>query len=547
MNNLKHKLAYASSIISLSRPGTPERSLEVLANSVWSTMMVTGLFFVGILFVFLSVRVGKSITMESSSLSEPVKLTFLLSFAGLKYIHNHVRHHLFQTPLLPRRRFSSLSRSNSWIGRLRTGSLTPESVAKEYPSVEHFDGRRHSVASTSISSGNTKRRPSIKQRRSSVAKSTSTINTIPVLKEEESEETVEVVERVQKQIPVESRPRTRSQTRRNTMPHIEVKPEPLATSIEKMEKVTERVSHEKPVVSKTLVEKPVLEKPIFEKPIEIVVPSPSISTTTTIHNVYSIAEEEDSTEEHSDQLEMALADLAEEEETIVEEIKVESIPKVPEIPVKEKPSEPVPITSNASFKSTYFNYLPESIFGYSTTSIFSKSPITSSTTSTITSSSTAMLSKSPDEPPGFTKRHSLGSAVTEHQPLYARRPTATTFESRLTSLLFSSNGSNTSISSTASKPRSNSTVSTLNASAPQFIPSGELIERSGTASPHLEDLQNTRDLFAPINWNFDRSASDVASEDSVRQVWSSSNASDESLLPTGRKRTMSAYASSIFN
>lgn len=517
MNNLKHKLAYVSSIISLSRPGSPERSLEVLANSVWSTMLVTGFFFVGILFVFLSLRVGKSITMESSSLSEPVKLTFLLSFAGLKYIYNHVRHHLFQTPLLPRRRFSSLSSSNSWIESLRAGSMSAESMVKDYPPLDHFDGRRHSVANTSITSA-TKRRPSIKQRHSSVAKS---INTIALVLKEEDEQQVEKPVKIQKEV-VESRPQTRSQTRRNTMPHIESK----------------------------LVE-PVM--PVVVKVEEVITPPTITTATPTIHNVYSIAEE-DSTEEHSDQLEMSLADLAEEKEQELkhEEVNIVPLIKVPEVIVKEKPSEPIQIatptatpSSSSSFKSTYFNYLPESIFGYSKNSIFSKSPITSSNTP-------AVMAKSPDEPPGFTKRHSLSSATTEHQPLYARRPTATAFESRLTSLLFSTT-SNSSISNTASsKPRSNSSVSTLNASAPQFIPSAEVIDRSGTASPHLEDLQNTHDLFAPINWNFDRSSVDASSEDSVRQVWSASplninNASEESLLPTGRKRAMSAYAASIFN
>ena len=53
--------------------------LEVLTNSMWSTMMITGIFFMSFLFLFLGVKVGHSIGTESVE-TGPVEISFLFSF-----------------------------------------------------------------------------------------------------------------------------------------------------------------------------------------------------------------------------------------------------------------------------------------------------------------------------------------------------------------------------------------------------------------------------------------------------------------------------------
>ena len=90
-------------------------SLEIISTSMWSTMMITGIFFVSFLALFLSFKVGHSIGIESVE-AGPAELSFIFSLPGIRYIINHVRHHLFETPLLPRRRYSSLS--ISWISEI---------------------------------------------------------------------------------------------------------------------------------------------------------------------------------------------------------------------------------------------------------------------------------------------------------------------------------------------------------------------------------------------------------------------------------------------
>ena len=155
-----------------------------------------------------------------------------------------------------------------------------------------------------------------------------------------------------------------------------------------------------------------------------------------------------------------------------------------------------------NFRSSYLNYLPESIFGYSTGLSKNFSPTTN----------IASASDSSSAPPGFTKRansqdiknysgtssHNFSS----HQPLYARRRTETA------NILTDSAKSFFPFDLTSKFQVITSGFSEASRSSPN---------RTNTSSPCLSDLQNTEDLFAPINWNFSSSVQD----DSLRKSWDS--------------------------
>ncbi len=550
---MKEKFACISGLVTIAKTAPSDRGLELVAHSMWSTMTVTGVCFLAVLFAFLTVKVGRSVSSEAAMTSVPISVSFLLTFSGLKYIHNHIRHHLFQTPLQPRRRYSSLKRSNSWIqvpGLFRRSS---SSTAKEVELLNSSNGGRRSSLSNNNNSNNatsntTKRHSSIKRA------------SLPTNVYTESSAITNSVSTSSMDVPSSATAtiKIKSQTRRNTMPSISV----LDPSNEPS--VVEVIKEPEPTIIEEVQQSIYM---IAEEEKEFTGSESSLSETTF-------------SEANSEQLELALADLEaevskvesiaieDEEEAVVESSYASSARRVsPSIEI----TKTVPSTTTAtsastggvsSFRSSYLNYLPESIFGYSTTSIFAKSPdappgftkrstsewslgfasTTSTSSNAVSNTSTAGIAKD------FTTTSSTTNTLTNdhHQPLYARKPaTSGERESRLTSLFSSTR---------------RSTFSTLNASAPQFVPSGgeESLslgapERAATASPRLDELQNTSDLFAPINWNYQESemrrAWGGASEFSNTETGNSnSTIHSAAAIPERRKRAMSAYASSsIFN
>ena len=87
------------------RRATFSEHVDLLTVSMWSTMIIMGSIVFGSGFLILSWRVYWSV--HEASKEEPVTISFLFSIPGLRYLKNHARYHLFETPLQPRRRFAS--------------------------------------------------------------------------------------------------------------------------------------------------------------------------------------------------------------------------------------------------------------------------------------------------------------------------------------------------------------------------------------------------------------------------------------------------------
>lgn len=532
-----------------------DHALEILANSMWSTMMITGIFFMSFLFLFLSVKIGQSIGMESVE-TGPVEFSFLFSFSGIRYISNHARHHLFETPLLSRRRYSSLS--VSWISEIikrASFSSSSRDIFSEEDSTHFLDkSRRNSASSDSHGS----RRSSIasKSKRLSVPHITSNRNNIPV--------TIPQPLLHKKDTHKKDTPQ-KIISRRNTLPNIS-----LTSKITVGDKAAE--IHKLMVIQQAKID--LLESPsissnlntiIEEEPTDdydsFNVESPDIDTSSPTNHLKNIDIINDLDEcesifgdiitDESDISFILEEDEAEQEKKIDDEIEKIEIPSKP-ISVLQKSSIQSQVDQSleqsspkpTSFRSSYFNYLPESIFGYSTG--LSKNDC----------STTNIPSKSgPDSaPPGFTKRaasHDFNSAnitnypgpsndnFSSHQPLYARRRTETSHT----------------LSDAAKSFLPLDITSKFQAITGSFSESGTASpNRTNTSSPCLIDLQNTEDLFAPINWNFsgsDQSESlrkswdSIAEEESVQSFQGSSYKNDAKTSES--KRRQSTSFSSLFD
>lgn len=504
-----------------------DHALEILANSMWSTMMITGLFFMSFMFLFLSVKVGHSVGIESVE-TGPVEFSFLFSFSGIRYIGNHARHHLFETPLLPRRRYSSLS--VSWISEfIKRASFSSRSgdIFSEEDSTHIPDKSRRNSASTD---SHASRRSSItsKSKRLSVPHITSIRNNNPVS-----------IHSIPQTLPDKNDAPPKVKFRRNTLPNISLTSKSTigdkseAQNLILVQKDNINLLDTRSVSSNlnTIIE----EEPTDDyessnlKPNDIDTNSPTVSSNdhqedinrmsdleecesifgdiiTDDSDVNSILEEK---EEGEGEVEKENINY---DETEAKEIKISSNPinivqnlfNQPPVDKCLEQSSPKP----TSFRSTYLNYLPESIFGYSIGLSKNYSPTTKHPTPINPVSA----------PPGFTKRSTShdfnGTNTTDysgpfndnfssHQPLYARRRTET--------FCTVSDVSKSSLHPIDLKSKFQS-ISGSFSEASTGSPN-----RTNTSSPCLIDLQNTEDLFAPINWNF--SSSDQS--DSLRKSWDS--------------------------
>ena len=524
--------------------------LDVLTNSMWSTMMITGIFFMSILFLFLSFKVGHSIRVESGE-TGPAEISFLFSISGIRYIGNHVRHHLFETPLLPRRRFSSLS--ISWFSEIikRTSfssrsrdifsvedtTYFPEKTRRNSASSESHGSRRHSVTSKS-------KRLSVPHisTNSNRNSAPTTTHSTPKTFSDKNNSSLQVI------------------SRRNTLPNISINPEySRIRSADKIEihKHTDAQQARIDFLEISTISSN-LNTIIEEEPTESDEKNNAESLFINENSPLSKSNyESDGMVSNLETCESIFGDIITDEsdagsileEQEVEEDKVDE--KIEEIntlsePVNilQKPSNQVKVDQffeqsspkPTSFRSSYLNYLPESIFGYSTglSKNFSSS------------SSIAPTGDSGSAPPGFTKRstsHDFTNTTTasytgssndnfsSHQPLYARRRTES-------SHLFSDTTKSffpfdfTSKFQAISSPNPN---------------------RTNTSSPCLSDLQNTEDLFAPINWNF----SNEDQTDSLRKSWNSIEEVDQVKYFSGNsyeidsnsesKRRQAASFSSLFH
>lgn len=542
----------------LIRPVSSDGALEILANSMWSTMMITGLCFMSFLVVFLTVRVGRT----ASSETDPLEISFLFSLAGLRYLNNHVRHHLFETPLLPRRRFSSIS--TSWFPNFisrnfaankdlfteqsarndTSGQMTRQKRSSSVS--DHYHQQTARRASTSLSTSKGKRASVSNNSNSNANNSNSNSNNQHM---SENKRVVSTTQSVH--------------VRRNTLPNISLGTVSHASSASssdndlKLEDVAifTTTSTSTPfMISETTRETTTntlqtdTNQDHFRKNINI----PNLAMPAIDEDEEEFSEEFEN-ESFSEESEDELFETSTKAEDKNEDISTSTSTSTTQsaaisIPTPTSTSASVSgvaASPKSSYKSSYLNYLPESIFGYSTAAITQ----TKIPPSIVTPKFTENLSP----PPGYTKRsasHDYSTPVvvatpattdiTEpfvshlHQPLYARRRTESY--------------RNTSHFSMASG-------SSLNASAPHFQPDigvdpkVHLPSQAAAAtipksvSPCLNDLNNTADLFAPINWNFTNSEQTEAS----RRSWSAIEAEEERQRRRSNVSSMFHESKSKFN
>lgn len=511
-------------------------ALDVLVHSMWSTMIITGIIFCSVIFLFLSFKVHSSIKTESSEIGS-IQISFLLSLSGFRYLKNHVRHHLFETPLLPRRRYSSLS--SSWLSdivkRMSFSSKSLDIFAKEEvisPPLPVEKKRRSSTASTE---SNSLRRSSShsKSKRLSVPLNSASpplTNTITPV------------------IPATQAPTTKSHynLRRNTLPSIPVSKDNI---FENSSDVTPSINITNVLTKQSEQEVIISDQSVLASHEEIQhvpIQSSAIHQTVTNDssvNLLSIAEEdeEEAIEESSNASEFSDESVISGDSSVLlsesdddkETVKIHSEPvPICDIGVSSiiEQDSIVPSSPKTSyFRSSYMNYLPESIFGYSTG---------------ISKAIQAPTDSSVSAPPGFSKRsashdftHSNSAAsysnvsptdsFNNHQPLYARRRTET--------------------AKTLSHDAEPFISTDIATKYPSFVKKSSTEEtpiRTNSSSPCLIDLQNTEDLFAPINWNFSNSSQN---DDALRRSWDSldEEQTTKPTKPESRRQSTSAY-SSIF-
>lgn len=507
-----------SSFPQVLHPVPSDRALEVLTNSMWSTMMITGVFFMSFLFVFLSVKVGRSVGVESIE-AGPIEISFLLSVSGIRYIYNHVRHHLFETPLLPRRRYSSLS--ISWFSELlKRASFSSKSkyvFPDDLPAVVVEKTRRNSTQSEHRKSFSSKsKRMSVPHVQGSKSHTSTTSNSSNVNSQQNTGKRASSQDKVI--------------TRRNTLPNIALSTElpkinteaqliPEAVNEIKAAKITveeakitsflnlqplNAIAEEEETAE--IIEESQSEVPKFEatEPTE-----PTAMPEIENENLESDGGDtsfEEIISEYSDILLSEEEEIFDENETIEHSEDVASVSiSIPQPSVQPQPVSVLESSSpkSSSFRSSYFNYLPESIFGYPTG---------------ISKNAHLPVSPpldSPNAPPGFSKRsvsHDFTNSplpvvsnepngeFNNHQPLYARRRTETS------SRIFSDTAKSILPFDWSLRfdPMKRSTEG-----------DSQLPSRTNTASPCLNDLQNTEDLFAPINWNF----TGTSQNEELRRNW----------------------------
>lgn len=517
-------LAMSTSLPHFLQPVYSDRALEVLTSSMWSTMMVTGIIFSLFLFVFLGIRVGRSIGAESTD-TGPLEISFLFSFSGIRYIHNHARHHLFETPLIPRRRFSSLSAP--WLpGFLKRASFTSRNsdIFSEENGLSSASekGRRNS---SFVNDPNSNRKSS--------ASSKSKRLSVPHIQVPRNANNA-----VAKPSPtIEINTSSKLISRRNTLPNLPI-PTALPAEDNKVKLISEKTVNQTQIgnIDDTSVLQTQTSVSIICEQVPVERANPVQKEEPKIHKEVKLMPiiEEESLDELEDDLSVFGDIISDDSELLTEShknydtvnddyVSVEESTK-PIINLSQSPnfSEVSSETASpkpASFRSAYFNYLPESIFGYSTSTL-----------------KTSMTSGSPPKdsfsaPPGFSKRSAshdfsnrvengfssgIGDEFTNHQPLYARRRTET------------------------SKILSEAAKSFLPFNLPSFssnsITSDSPPNRSNSASPCLSDLQNTDDLFAPINWNFSSSDRSQA----LRRTWDAAE-EEEKLESRSKSNDGSSY------
>lgn len=100
-----NQMAAQTAIRPFVRVARTQELPDALTNSVYSTMLIVASFVFGIGSLVLAWKVFGSI--REASKTEPVSFTFFLTLPGLRYLYNHIRYHLWEMPLQPRRRFAS--------------------------------------------------------------------------------------------------------------------------------------------------------------------------------------------------------------------------------------------------------------------------------------------------------------------------------------------------------------------------------------------------------------------------------------------------------
>jgi hypothetical protein len=488
------------------QPVSSDRALDVLTNSMWSTMMITGLFFMSFLFVFLIIKVGQSIGAESIDIG-PIEYSFLFSFSGIRYMNNHVRHHLFKTPLLPRRRYSSLS--TSWLpGILKRASFT--SCSNDIFSQEkglRLGTEKSRRNSSSIDTS----------RRSSTAYKSKRLS-VPYIQVPGTTNNTGIKPNTHSTVANNNSPKTIS--RRNTLPNLSVSSELLTNN--------NNIIAEKNIPEHQIYEDilPLRDNRgslsiINEEELTQILDSPVNEENVIIESKLLPVIEEENIDDLEDsnrlfgEINSDISDYIFEEDPSIDAEESKYVPiqnssQSINIMSQSSTSELNPETSSpkpSSFRSAYFNYLPDSIFGYSTSILKSNTVPESPPIDTFSA------------PPGFSKRsashdltnsatnefsNSVGEGFNNHQPLYARRRTETSkMLSEAAKSIFPFNMP--SFSTNIAKPDSGP-------------------NRSNTASPCLSDLQNTDDLFAPINWNFSTSEQSKA----LRRSWDAAEEDEKS-------------------
>lgn len=543
-----------SSFPQVFHPVSSDRALEFLTNSMWSTMMITGVFFMSFLFVFLSIRVGRSVGIESLE-TGPIQISFLFSISGIRYIYNHVRHHLFETPLMPRRRFSSLSISwfSELLKRASFSSKNKYNFTEEISTISGDKSRRNSTHSEHNSS-----------RRSSTSSKSKRMSVPHIHGNKNNSSTGPTTTNTQQN--TEKRTNTSDQlfSRRNTLPNIAISSE------------SPKVNLEIRLISETLLEETLTirdeAKIITEAPVNNtlnVIIEEEEAENANIHEDVQIKEQESqlvvsnlmpAIEEEcieTDGNESSFGelitddsdDLISEEESVDQkdafEEEKEAVSESINIPKSSFQSQSSFESSSpkaSSFRSSYFNYLPESIFGYPT-------GISKTVPAPISPPLDSHNLNAP--PPGFSKRavsHDFTNTSSlpcsneptdefnKHQPLYARRRTETS------SRIFSDAAKSFLPAEWAVKFQSFERVVDEDDNRAPI--------RTNTSSPCLIDLQNTEDLFAPINWNF----SSTKQNEDLRRNWDIIEDTDPTPVPepvesskNPTSRRLSTSFSSLFD
>jgi hypothetical protein len=99
------RMAVRTMLEPLARLATMVETVDGLTYSLYTTMLLMGTLIFGVGILLLTWKVYLSV--REAAISEPVTLSFLCTIPGLRYLQNHIRYHLWDMPLAPRRRFAS--------------------------------------------------------------------------------------------------------------------------------------------------------------------------------------------------------------------------------------------------------------------------------------------------------------------------------------------------------------------------------------------------------------------------------------------------------